>query len=325
MFNETDVLKELKERFRPSSEDVLIGIGDDCAAIRSDANDLLLISTDSLVEDVHFLKPYFKPEEIAKRSVAVSISDIASMGGRPRFILSTIGFPKCSDRNLVDGLLKGIENSCELYNVDLIGGNVTSSKELFLNITIIGQTEKDRVVRRSGAKAEDLVFVTGNLGDSALGLKVLRSEEKIEDRTVINAHKDPRPRIKVGRELSRSGLASSMIDVSDGLLIDLERITTEQGVGAEIYAENVPLSASYLSLISRFEKDPLRLALTGGEDYELLFTSPPDRRDKIKELEISTGTRISEIGTVVREKKVKLFDKGGNTLSYRKSGFVHAL
>jgi len=325
MFNETDVLKELKERFKSSSEDVLIDIGDDCAAIRSGVNNLLLISTDSLVEDVHFLKPYFKPEEIAKKSVAVSISDIASMGGRPKFILSTIGFPKCSDRKLMNGLLQGIKGSCELYNVDLIGGNVTTSKKLFLNITVIGQIEKDRVVRRSGAEADDLVFVTGNLGDSALGLKVLQSEEKIEDKSIINAHKDPQPRIEVGRELSGSGLASSMIDVSDGLLIDLERITTEQGVGAKIYTQNIPLSASYLSLISRFEEDPLKLAVTGGEDYELLFTSPPDCRDRIKELEISTGIRISEIGVIVREKKIKLFDKGGNTLSYRKSGFVHVV
>lgn len=325
MFSETDVLKELKERFKSSSEDVLIGIGDDCAAIRSGEDNLLLISTDSLVEDVHFLNPYFKPEEIAKKSVAVSISDIASMGGRPKFILSTIGFPKCSDRKLMNGLLQGIKSSCELYNVDLIGGNVTTSKKLFLNITVIGQTEKDRVVRRSGAEMDDLVFVTGNLGDSALGLKILQSEEKIEDKNIINAHKDPQPRIEVGRELSGSGLASSMIDVSDGLLIDLERITTEQGVGAKIYTKNIPLSASYLSLISRFEEDPLKLAVTGGEDYELLFTSPPDCRDRIKELEISTGIRISEIGVIVREKKIKLFDEGGNTLSYRKSGFVHVV
>lgn len=325
MFNETDVLKELKNQFKTTSESIFIGIGDDCAAVRSQPNKLLLISTDSLVEDVHFLRSYFKPEEIAKKSIAVSISDIAAMGGDPKFILSTIGFPKCSETALMEGLLQGIKSCCKLYNVSLIGGNVTTSRKLFLNITVIGQIEQDRVITRSGAKVDDLVFVTGNLGDSALGLMVLKSKDKTEGESAINAHKNPKPRIEVGRKLAELGLASSMIDISDGLLIDLERITTEQGLGANIYTEKIPLSAFYSDLISKFEKDPLKLAITGGEDYELLFTSPPSCRDKIKELATSTDTPISEIGSVISEKEINLFNKGGTTLNYGKSGFVHII
>ncbi len=323
MFNETDVLKKLKKQFKTSSENVFIGIGDDCAAVRSEPNKLLLISTDSLVEDVHFLRPYFTPEEIAKKSIAVSISDIAAMGGDPKFILSTIGFPKCSETALMEGLLQGMKSCCKLYNVNLIGGNVTTSRKLFLNITVIGHIDQDQVITRSGAKVDDLVFVTGSLGDSALGLMLLKSQDKTEDETAINAHKNPKPRIQVGRKLAKLGLASSMIDISDGLLIDLERITTEQGLGAKIYTENIPLSSSYSALISKFEEDPFKLAVTGGEDYELLFTSPPGCRDKIKEVAISTDVPISEIGFVTSEKEINLFDKGGHALNYGKSGFVH--
>lgn len=325
MFNETDVLKKLKNQFKTSEENIFIGIGDDCAAVRAEPDKLLLVSTDSLVEDVHFLKPYFKPEEIARKSIAVAVSDIAAMGGDPKFILSTIGFPKCSDTALMEGLLQGIKSCCEFYNVNLIGGNVTTSRNLFLNITVIGQIDEGQVITRSGAKVDDLVFVTGNLGDSALGLMILKSKDKTEDKAAVNAHKNPKPRIEIGKKLAKLGLASSMIDISDGLLIDLERITTEQGLGAKIYTENIPLSPSYSDLISKFEQDPLKLAVTGGEDYELLFTSPPGCREKIKELAMSTETPISEIGLVTSEKEINLFDKGGHTLNYGKSGFVHLI
>lgn len=325
MFNETDVLKKLKNQFKTRSENIFIGIGDDCAAVRAEPDKLLLVSTDSLVEDVHFLKPYFKPEEIARKSIAVAVSDIAAMGGDPKFILSTIGFPKCSDTALMEGLLEGIKSCCKLYSVSLIGGNVTTSRKLFLNITVIGQIDEGQVITRSGAKVDDLVFVTGNLGDSALGLMILKSKDKTEDKAAVNAHKNPKPRIEIGKKLAKLGLASSMIDISDGLLIDLERITTEQGLGAKIYTENIPLSPSYSDLISKFEQDPLKLAVTGGEDYELLFTSPPGCREKIKELAMSTETPISEIGLVTSEKEINLFDKGGHTLNYGKSGFVHLI
>ena len=321
MFNEIDALKILRSRFKPKSRDLLLGIGDDCAAVRTGTNRVLLITTDSLVEDVHFKSSYYKPLEIAKKSVAVSISDIASMGGFPKFILSTIGLPKCSKQELMDELIEGLNDSCTFYGVELIGGNITGSEKLFLDITVIGEIEEDKIVKRSGSKPGELVFVTGTLGDSALGLKLIKSEKKIED--VIRRHKIPEARVEMGKKLSEQGLATSMIDVSDGLLIDLERITTEQNLGAKIEVENIPLSGSYLKFIPDFEEDIFKLALTGGEDYELLFTSPPEFRDKLKVLEKSMKTRISEIGVVTGEKKIELLDNTGNILNYENRGFVH--
>ncbi len=331
MFNEIDFVKTLKEKFKTVPEEVFLGIGDDCAAIRVAENKLLLISTDSLVEDVHFSTSYFNPSEIAEKSIAVSISDIASMGGEPKFILSTIGFPKClkpsltlnKNQTLMDGLLHGITNSCDLYNVKLIGGNVTTSEKLFLDITVLGEVEECKIIRRSGAKVGDLVFVTGTLGDSSLGLKLLKHGDGFESESIASAHKAPKPRIEIGRKLSELDLASSMIDVSDGLLIDLERITTCQGVGAEIYVQKIPLSDNYVKLISRFEDDIFKLSLTGGEDYELLFTSPKECKDEVKRLSTSAGINISEIGSVTNEKSVKVTDNEGNAISYEKGGFIH--
>ena len=321
MFSEIDVLKTLKKKFKPKSGDLFLGIGDDCAAIRTGGNKLLLLSTDSLVEDVHFSRSYFKPREIAKKSVAVAISDIASMGGNPKFILLTIGFPKCSKQELMDELLEGIKASCTLYGVELIGGNITGSEKLFLDVTVIGEITEDKIVERSGSKPGDSVFVTGTLGDSALGLKLIRAEEKGED--IINSHKIPEARVEMGKKLSEKKLASSMIDISDGLLIDIGRITTEQNLGARIYTESIPLSDSYLRLIPDYEEDLFKLALTGGEDYELLFTSPPEFRDKLKVIEKSMKVRITEIGVVTDGKKIELLDNTGKILNYENRGFVH--
>ena len=321
MFNEIDALKSLKESFKAESDDILLGIGDDCAALRTGENKLLLISTDSVVEDVHFSTTYFEVQEIARKSVAVSISDIASMGGNPRFILSTIGIPKCTKQNLMDELLEGIKTSCAYYGIELIGGNITASEKLFLDITAIGEIDEDKIIKRSGANPGDSVFVTGSIGDSALGLKLLNSGMK--DSNVTHRHKNPEARTELGKELSGLGLATSMIDISDGLLLDLERITAEQNLGARIYLERIPLSDGYLKLVKNFEKDIYKLALTGGEDYELLFTSPPTNRDKLKALENSLKLKITEIGVVSEGNKVELFDSEGNTLNYAKRGFVH--
>ncbi|MGI9534713.1 MAG: thiamine-phosphate kinase [Thermodesulfobacteriota bacterium] len=332
MFNEIDALNTLKRKFKSRSEDIFLGIGDDCAAIKTGINKLMLISTDSLIEEIHFSRSYFKPLEIANKSIAVSISDIASMGGKPRFILSTIGLPKCSKQELMDELLDGIKSSCALYGVELIGGNITTSEKLFLDTTVLGEIDEHMVVKRSGSKPGDLVFVTGTLGDSALGLMLLKSEHHSDldhdprscgDKDLINSHKVPKARVEIGISLSEKNLASSMIDISDGFLIDLERITTEQNLGAKIFVGNIPLSDSYKNLISNFDDDIFKLALTGGEDYELLFTSPPESRDKLKTMEKLMKFSISEIGVITGEKKIELIDNEGNNLNYKNRGYVH--
>ena len=323
MLDEQEALNILRESFgQQVSGDLRIGIGDDCAAVSADGGKLMLYSTDSLVEDVHFVKEHFKPEEIAAKAVAVSLSDIAAMGGTPRFILSSVGFPACTNKRTIEGIFAGLKVATEKYGINLIGGNVTSSEKILIDITVIGETDEDEVVRREGGSSGDIIYTTGTLGDSSLGLKMLY-EPKNSSGLLVERHKIPVARIEIGREIAARRLANSMIDISDGLLLDLERITVEYGLGADIYLKNIPLSQQYCSLISDYEEDRYVLALTGGEDYELLFTASPEKKEQLADLNGYGGIRISEVGTVTESGEIEVYDDDGSSIEYSSRGYLH--
>jgi len=321
MLNELSVLKELKSRFISNSDKLVLGIGDDCAAVKA-GSILTLYSCDTVVEGVHFSTSYMTCREISKKAVSASVSDIAAMGGRPNYFLSTLGISKCIPQNHIDELLEGFEESSEIYGIDLIGGNITSSEKLFIDITVIGEVDHDKIVKRSGASVGDILFVTGSLGDSAKGLEILRSGTEERDEYLENRHKDPTARINEGKLLGDSQIASSMIDISDGFLIDLERITLEYGYGADIFIDNLPLSKNYTDL-QKSSEDPLSFALSGGEDYELLFSAPESKRQIINSLKDELGINISEVGTVTDKKRIDLYGHDNKIFKYREKGFVH--
>ena len=323
MFNELDVLKDLKSRFKSSSDKIALGIGDDCAAVKSSSG-LTLYSSDTVVEGIHFSTSYMTCREIAIKAVSAAVSDIAAMGGSPNYFLSTIGIPKCTPQNQIDGLLDGFQNSSRLYGIELIGGNLTASEKLFIDITVIGEVDKDKIVKRSGASEGDLLFVTGTLGDSAKGLELLRSENGIRDPYLESRHKDPRARIKAGKLLGDNQIASSMIDISDGFLLDLERITVEYGLGADIYLERLPVSEKYIELQKSTEV-PLSLALSGGEDYELLFSVPEGNREKIDNLTSGFDVNISEVGVVTNKKRIDLYGHDKKIFKFREKGVCASL
>ena len=321
MHNELSVLKELQSRFISGSDDVVIGIGDDCAAVKN-GEVLTLYSSDTVVEGIHFSTTYMTYREISKKAVSASVSDIAAMGGRPNYYLSTIGISKCTEENQIDELLDGFEEASKQYGIELIGGNITTSEKLFIDITVIGESTLNNVVKRSGACVGDLIYVTGTLGDSAKGLELLRSAGKQGDEYLLNKHIDPIARINVGASIGVHGIATSMIDISDGFLIDLERITLAHGKGADIFTDKLPLSKNYTESFNS-EEDPLFNALSGGEDYELLFTSNESMREKIKNLIDELDVDISEIGIVTDNKKINLYGNDDEILEYGKKGFVH--
>lgn len=321
MYNELSILKELKSRFIPYSDKLAIGIGDDCAAVLTGST-LTLYSSDTVVEGIHFLTSYMSYSEISKKAVSASVSDIAAMGGSPDYFLSTIGISKCTPQNLIDELLDGFEEASKLYGIELIGGNITTSEKLFIDITVIGNVDEDKVVKRSGASAGDLLFVTGTLGDSARGLELLRSGNVDRDRYLASRHKDPAARTNVGKLIGDRQIASAMIDISDGFLIDLERITTEQGKGADVYIEKLPLSKNYKE-IENTSKELYNYALSGGEDYELLFSAPESNRGKIKNLIDTLDVEITEIGVVTDNKRVDLYEHDNSIFKYSERGFVH--
>lgn len=324
MINELSALRLIEEQFENASECVEVGIGDDAAAVNIEPGRVLLATTDCQVEDVHFTKSLISPKALARKAVAVSVSDIGAMGGIPKFLLASLGFPGGEDESLIDELIKGFRASEEEFGVRLIGGNLSTSDKLFLDVTALGEVEPENIVRRSGAAPGDLIFVSGTLGDSALGMSALgKGDESEAGAYLINRHITPMPRLDLGRHLAEKKLATSMIDVSDGLLLDLERITVNQGTGAEIEIGKMPVSREYDELVSAYSEERYEYALSGGEDYELLFTTSPGNRREVESVSEMLGLQITEIGRVTKEPELRVIDERGEEISQKRRGFVH--
>ncbi len=324
MIDELSALRSIEERFHKISKDVELGIGDDAAAVRFDSGKLVLSTTDTQVEDVHFVKSFITPAQLARKAVAVSVSDIGAMGGVPRFILASVGFSKGEDEGYLDGLISGFLSSLEEFKVELIGGNLSSSNKLFLDITVLGEVEPDLMVRRAGAKPGDLLYVSGTLGDSALGLKILQDEEPKQGAELLtNRHINPLPRLALGRELALEQLATSMIDVSDGLLLDLERITVQQDIGAKLELEKVPRSKEYNDFVEQYYEDIYKPAISGGEDYELLFTADESRKGEIQAISEKLEIQITEIGSITELASLDVNSVSGEYKTINERGFVH--
>lgn len=322
---ETDTLRFLAERFASAGDGVVLGIGDDSAVLGLGTGARLVASTDVLVEDVHFRARYMTPRQIGKKAVCVSLSDIGAMGAAPRFVLCSVGYPRSSPADFAEELAEGVGDGCSEFGVSLVGGNISESRTVFVNVTALGEIFEGETVTRAGAASGDDIYATGTLGDSALGLLVVSSGEKPppgSGRSVAR-HVEPTPRLSVGRLLGRNGVASSMIDVSDGLCADLGRITADRGLGADVRLGDIPLSPGFLELSSRFCEDGVGLAVGGGEDYELLFTAPGEKAGEVEEVSRLCGVRVSKIGSVTGSGEVRFLDVAGNRVIYDNEGFRH--
>ena len=324
MIDELSALRRIEEHFNTEGEGIEIGVGDDAAAVRISPGMLLVATTDCQVEDVHFIKSLITPEVLTRKSVAVSVSDIAAMGGVPKYILASAGFSKDEDEEFLSRLIKGFRESEIEFGVELIGGNLSSSEKVFLDITALGEVEPEKAVKREGASPGDLIYVSGTLGDSALGLRVLKNgTQPGAGEKLIERHLTPRPRLALGRGLALGGYVTSMIDVSDGLMLDLGRITVDKGLGARIYVDAIPTSAEYKEVAGDYSQDIHELSLSGGEDYELLFTSREEHKDKVFEIAKDTETWVTEIGVVTGTKKIEILDSDGTEINLKRRGFVH--
>lgn len=305
-----------------------MAIGDD-AAVMLPSELALLATTDTLTEDVHFTIGAAAPYSLGRKSLNVSLSDIAAMGGRPLFFLISIAAPGATDMDFIDELYKGIMDAAGEAGVGLVGGNTSMSPEkITLATTVIGEAPEDEVLYRSGARDGDAVYVTGTLGDSALGLRVLGGAHKKLRRVAayddaVSRHIDPEPRLVAGRVVAEKKLATAMTDISDGLVADLRHITEASKVGAEIEIERLPISAALERYI---ESDPsgLDLALSGGEDYELLLTVSEDKIEELETVKGELGVAITRIGRIVPAKAgLRIVDAGGNTIEHGGEGYDH--
>lgn len=296
-----------------SDKGIVVGIGDDTAALRVRGDRLLLVTCDIQLEGRHFLREKIAPQQLGRKAMAINLSDIASMGGLPRYALVSLGLPKDLEVAWVDGLYEGLKEEGARFGTHIVGGNITSSPLILVDITLFGEVEEEFLLRRSGAQVGDRLLVTGTLGASATGLAWLLQGDKAIDvdatmqrevARVVAAHLTPTPRVKEGRAIATTGLATAMIDLSDGLASDVAHICERSNVGVRVEAARLPISPATRSVAQALGQDPLSLALFGGEDYELLLTAPPDRVEGLAStVWQATGTPLTEIGEIIPAKE----------------------
>lgn len=325
---EFGLIRNIQRLFPRTSPSTLIGIGDDAAALRLSSAAVLLATTDMLLEGVHFDLSYTDFYSLGWKSAAVNLSDIAAMGGIPRFCLTSLGIhPRIAVEQIAE-FYQGFRALARSHKAVLVGGDTCRSRQgLVISVTVLGETKKAVMRTRSGARPGDRVFVTGSLGDSAAGLEILKTGSKgrgarvrgREEKKLAQKHLRPIPRVAEGRAIALSGCASAMIDISDGLSSDLGHVCEQSRVGAEIHADKVPLSRDLRGTAKKLKKTSLEYALSGGEDYELLFTVPPAHIKKLPSLKIP----VTEIGVIVRERSLSLIDGAGKRTSLKPRGYEH--
>lgn len=315
----------LIERLRrklPAGRGVRIGIGDDAAWLENSSGSSL-VTADMLIEGVHFNLRWTSFYDLGNKSLAVNLSDIAAMGGVPAYAIVSLGIPTRCDSSDIESFYRGLNALAKESRVSVVGGDMSIAQSFIVSVCVIGHPPR-RPVRRDGASIGDDIYVTGTLGDSALGLALLqRNRRSVADKaaaSLLARHRRPSARLAAGALLAAQESATAMIDVSDGLLQDLGHICRASGTGAVIYQDRVPLSAAFRSVA---QGDQTRLALTGGEDYELLFCSRPSNRAAIAKVSERAGVSITHIGVCVPGRRVKLLDSSGKTISLADAGHDH--
>ncbi|RCK77745.1 MAG: Thiamine-monophosphate kinase [Ignavibacteriae bacterium] len=326
---EFEFIKRIAKYFKKIPANI-IGIGDDCAVIDYDKSSCMLVTTDMLVEDVHFIKNKINPFDLGKKSIAVNISDIAAMGGKPHYTFISFGIPSDTDIEWLDNFYNGMKKMIEGYDIFLLGGDTTKSPEkLIINIVIVGFVEKKFLKLRSGAKIGDAVCVTGFLGDSAAGLKLLLNNKETLDQDeayLVNWHNCPVPHLEEGMWLARFDSVNSMMDVSDGIDSDIKRIMEMSNCSAEIYLNALPLSPQFNRICDRYNWNKYELAATGGEDYCLLVTIDFNHFNEIADKFTRKFSRqLVMIGKILDSKSSFSYYLRGEKTSIKSIGYDHFL
>ncbi|RCS58538.1 thiamine-phosphate kinase [Parvibium lacunae] len=308
----------IKRYFTRKVRRARLGVGDDCALIAPMLDMDLAISTDMLVSGRHFF-PFMDPRKLGHKALAVNLSDLAAMGAVPRYFTLSLALPKADDVWL-ESFSTGLFELAEAYSCELIGGDTTKGA-LTISITVIGESRRPFALLRSGAKAGDDIWVSGELGDAALALRFFQKKAKLSESEFTRVRQKletPQPRISLG--LALRPIASSAIDISDGLVGDLGHILTASGVGARIDVGAIPVSTALAAQSGTLQ---YRCALAGGDDYELCFTASPERREAIDQLSLSLGLRLTRIGEIVPEAGLMLLDKDGNPANFSLQAYDH--
>jgi thiamine-monophosphate kinase len=292
---EFGLIERIKSKFQNQNSTTIKGIGDDAAILA--ANDKnVLVSTDMFLEGIHFNLSYMPLQHLGYKAVAVNVSDIAAMNGTAEQIVLSLAFSNRFSLEAIDAFFEGVQAACKNYNVDLVGGDTSSSASgLVISITVIGRASEEQIVKRSGAKANDIICVTGDLGAAYMGLQVLEREKEVflsnpdmqpdleKYEYLVGRQLKPEARMDIIHELrDKNCLPTSMIDISDGLASELFHLGKNSNLGVKIFEDKVPIDHDTFETAIEFKLDPITCALHGGEDYELLFTINPADYDKLK-------------------------------------------
>lgn len=323
-FGLIDRLRTIMEEY--PSDELLLGPGDDAAIIRMEADRALVLTVDSMTEGRHFTLDNHDPHRLGRRLASVNLSDIAAMGGTPKWALINLSAPGDLDLEFVEELYRGLTSRLHDFGTVLAGGNTTRSDRLVLDLFLIGEVHPDRFLRRDTAESGDGIYVTGSLGCSEAGRQLLKRPELITTahEQLLAHHLDPNPRLDAGRALSESGLRIAALDISDGITSDLVHLTSSKDyLGAIIEMEKLPLLHALQQAAQVLELSPEDLALSGGEDFELLFTLPEDvSEEKLNEIQHKTGVEITRIGAMNSSGKIEYVQPDGSRY-YPTAGWDH--
>jgi len=324
-FSEDELLAVVRKVLSGEGPGVLVGPGDD-AAVLEPGRGLTVATTDMLVEGVHFDRGLTSARDLGIKSIAVNVSDLAAMAASPRYALVALGLPPDVDPSWVIELFGGMRAACDEYALSLVGGDLSAAAEVVVSVTVTGEAVRGKAVLRSGARPGDRVVVTGTLGAAAGGLALARAGHPAAStpwgRALLQAHFRPEARVGEGQTLGQAG-ATAMMDLSDGLLLDLSRLCAESAVGARVELTRVPVAPELLELSSVVQVDPLELALSGGEDYELLATIDPAAVDGARsKLEERFGVALTDVGEI-RERGFVAVDADGEERPIEPRGWEH--
>lgn len=314
MLTERGLIGWIRKWAAVSAPGLLRSIGDDCAVFAPEAGHNLLVTTDTLVDRVHFDRSWHPPQLLGRKAAAVNLSDIAAMGGEPRYALLSLALEPDLLESWLERFMEGFLAMMGEHDTVLIGGDTVRSDRLTFSVTVIGSAAADRVLYRSGARPGDLVWVSGHLGEAAAGLDLCRLADPRKGNwpQLMRAHLEPQPRVALGRFLAASGRVRAMMDLSDGLATDLAHLCAESGCGAEVDAGQLPLSAALEEAAVHLGRSPVEYALTGGEDYELLFVTDQEARYYLpgQVIAAAAGLEIRCLGKIREEAGVFLLQNG---------------
>ena len=312
--SEQELLARIARHFRynlaPNPRAISLGIGDDAALVRPTAGCEQVLTCDWFLEGTHFRADKHPPDAVGWKCLARAISDIAAMGGRPLCFLLSLGLPQKNTGQWLDNFLKGLRRAAKQFACPLAGGDTTRQAETLINVTVVGEVPKGHALRRSGARPDDIIYVSGRLGEAEFGWQILRKSAGLprKKKALTRKHLYPEPRLELGRWLMQKKLASAMTDLSDGLSSDLPKLCFASSAGATIDPKKIP-RVRIPAHLERQGYDPEQLALHGGDDYELLFTVPPQKAGQLPHTFRSLP--LSPIGRITHTRKILAFDENG--------------